>query len=91
LSIRDPTLSECLSLTQAADIAGKSPSTMCGWCEEHGLGRRIGGGVWSVSKVAFAMHLDGDTKALRAFHAGNRDDPRVVSYFEREGLGFLLK
>jgi hypothetical protein len=57
----------------------------------HGLGRRIGGGTWSVSKVALAMHLDGDLKALRAYHAGNRNAPRVVSYFEREGLRFLLK
>jgi hypothetical protein len=36
---------------------------------EHGLGRRIGGGTWSVSKVALAMFLDGDLKALRAYQA----------------------
>jgi hypothetical protein len=81
---------ECISLNEAAGIAGKSASTMRGWCDEFGLGRRIGGGTWSVSKVALAMHLDGDKKALRAYHAGSRDDPRVVRYFEREGLRFLV-
>ena len=43
-----------------------------------------------VSKVALAMHLDGDQSALRAYHAGGRNDPRVIHYFEREGLGFLI-
>ena len=30
--------------------------------------------------------LDDDLKALRAYHAGNRADPRVLAYFERAGL-----
>jgi hypothetical protein len=77
---------ECLSLRKAAEIAGKSESTMRGWCEEHGLGRRIGGGKWSVSKVALTMFLDGNTKALRAYHAGDRSSDLVESYFERAGL-----
>ncbi len=81
---------ECISLKEAADIAGRSESTMRSWCEVYGLGRRIGGGTWSASKVALAMFLDGDLKALRAYHAGDRNDPCVVSYFEREGLGILL-
>ena len=46
----------------------------------------MGGGKWSVSKVALAMFLDGDLKALRAYHAGHRTDPRVVKYFERAEL-----
>jgi hypothetical protein len=74
---------ECLSLKRAADIAGKSESTMRGWCEEHGLGRRVGGGTWSVSKVALAMFLDGDAKALRAYHAGDRSSEMIAPYFER--------
>ena len=48
---------QCISLKQAADIAGKSEST------EHGLGRRIGGGTWSISRVALAMLLDGQEGA----------------------------
>ena len=74
---------ECISLKQAADIAGKSESTLRGWCEQHGLGRRVGGGTWSVSKVALAMFLDGDAKALRAYHAGDRSSEMVAPYFER--------
>src|SRR5450759_988132 len=81
---------ECLTLRQAAALAGKSESTLRVWCECYGLGRRVGGGTWCVSKVALTMHLDGNRKALRAYHAGNRSDPGVVRYFEREGLGVLL-
>ena len=83
---------ECLTLRQAAEaaVAGKSESTLRVWCEGYGLGRRVGGGTCCVSKVALAMHLDGNRKALRAYHAGNRSDPNVVYYFEREGLGVLL-
>jgi hypothetical protein len=66
---------ECLSLKEAADIAGKSESTMRNWCGVHGLNRRIGGGTWAVSKVALAMFLDGDFAALRAYHAGDRTTP----------------
>jgi hypothetical protein len=77
---------ECISLKKAADIAGKSESTMRNWCEEHGLGRRVGGGPWMVSKVALAMFLDGDAMALRAYHAGDRGDRRVIAYLERNGL-----
>jgi hypothetical protein len=74
---------ECMSLKEAADIAGKSESTLRGWCEQHGLGRRVGGGTWSVSKVALAMFLDGDTVALKAYHAGDRASDLVAPYFER--------
>jgi hypothetical protein len=77
---------ECINLKEAASIAGKSESTMRGWCEEHGLGRRIGGGSWMVSKVALAMFLDGDVKALRAYHAGDRESELVASYFRRAGI-----
>jgi hypothetical protein len=77
---------ECISLKEAADIAGKSESTLRAWCDEHGLGRRVGGGTWSVSKVALAMFLDGDTKALRAYHAGDRTGELVAAYFRRAGI-----
>jgi hypothetical protein len=76
---------ECISLKEAAGIAGKSESTMRAWVEEHGLGRRIGGGTWSVSRVALAMFLDGDDRALRAYHAGDRSSEIVMGYYERSG------
>jgi hypothetical protein len=74
---------ERISLKEAAGIAGKSESTLRGWCEHHGLGRRVGGGTWSVSKVALAMFLDGDLVALRAYHAGDRSSELVTRYFRR--------
>jgi hypothetical protein len=77
---------ECISLKEAADIAGRSESTMRNWCDEYGLGRRIGGGPWSVSRVALTMHLDGDLKALRAYHSGDRSSDLVGVYFKRVGL-----
>jgi hypothetical protein len=58
---------------------------MRGWVEAHGLGRRIGGGTWSVSRVALAMFLDGDERALRAYHGGDRSSDLVMVYFQRSG------
>ena len=29
---------------------------------QHGIGRHVAGGTWSVSKVALAMLLEGDSK-----------------------------
>jgi hypothetical protein len=77
---------EGISLGEAAKRAGKSESTMRCWCVDHGLGRRVGGGTWMVSKVALAMFLDHDLKALKAYHAGDRTSALVESYFKREGL-----
>jgi hypothetical protein len=80
---------ECISLKEAAGVAGKSESTMRAWVEEHGLGRRIGGGTWSVSRVALAMFLDGDDRALRAYHAGERSSELVMVYFQRSGCPLI--
>jgi hypothetical protein len=77
---------ECMSLKEAAAIASKSVSAMRARCEEHGLGRRVGGGTWMVSKVALAMFLDGDLRALRAYHAGELTSELVAAYFKRVGL-----
>lgn len=82
---------EAISLRLAAQRANKSESTMRSWCVEHGLGRRVGEGPWNVSRVALAMFLDGDIKALRAYHAGDRSTPLVTQYFERSGLSMLCK
>jgi hypothetical protein len=55
------------------------------WCDNFGLGRRVGGGTWAVSKVALALFLDGNFKALREYHAGDRSEI-VAVYFARFGL-----
>jgi hypothetical protein len=41
-----------------------------------------------VSRVGLAMFLDGDIKALRAYHAGDRESELVTLYFRRAALGF---
>jgi hypothetical protein len=74
---------EGMTLAEAAGVAGKSPGTIRNWCVQYDLGRRVGGGTWIVSKVALAMFLDGDTRALRAYHAGDRSSELVASYFQR--------
>jgi hypothetical protein len=77
---------EGISLSQATALPGKKVGTIRNWCVQHNLGRRVGGGTWVVSKVALAMFLDGDTKALRAYHSGDRTSDLVVVYFRRAGL-----
>lgn len=77
---------EGISLAAAVKRAGKSETTIRNWCTQHGLGRRVGGGVWVVSQVALAMFLDGDMAALAAYHFGERSSTRVARYFERFGL-----
>ena len=74
---------EGMSVSAAANLAGKSVSTIRGWCGHYGLGRRIGDGTWIVSRVALAMFLDGDREALAAYHAGDRTSMLVLQYFER--------
>jgi hypothetical protein len=77
---------EGLSLNAAAAVAGKSVGTLRNWCIQHGLGRRVGGGTWVVSRVALAMFLDGDQIALGAYQAGDRCSLLVLPYFKRFGL-----
>ena len=77
---------EACSLAQAARRAGKSESTVRSWCLNHGIGRRVVGGTWSVSKPALEMLLDGDQAALLAYHSGDRSGALVRPYFERCGL-----
>jgi hypothetical protein len=74
---------EGMTLAEAAGVAGKSPGTIRNWCVQHDLGRRVGGGTWVVSKVALAMFLDGDTRALRAYRAGDRWSLLIFSGWSR--------
>jgi hypothetical protein len=78
---------EAISVQVAARKAGKSPRTIRLWADEHGIGRRIAGGSWKISRVALQMLLDGDRAALGLYHAGNRRHPSVVAYFERVRRG----
>ena len=81
---------ESVSIAVAAKLSGKAGNTIRLWAERFGIGRKIGGD-WHISRVALQIFLDGDTATLNAYHAGNRTDPAVRSYFERVGCGALLQ
>lgn len=74
---------EACNLAQAAHRAGKSLSTIRNWSRDYGIGRRIAGGTWAVSKPALEMLLDGDEAALLAYHNGDRTSDLVRPYFDR--------
>jgi hypothetical protein len=77
---------EAIALKEAAQIAGRSESTIRNWCNQRGIGRRIAGGKWDVSRVALAMLLDGDTDSLADYLAGERQAQTVKTYFDRCGV-----
>ena len=81
---------EGCTLGQAALIAGKGETTVRTWCQRDGIGRRVAGGTWVVSRVALRMLLDGDSQALTAYLAGVRAVDPVASYYRRLGLGAVL-
>jgi hypothetical protein len=82
---------ETISVACAAKIAGRSQTTIRGWCRRDYLGRRIAG-AWAVSRVALQMFLDGDVETLAAYHDGARAQYEPVArHYCRLGLGELLK
>ncbi len=84
---------ERISIGEAAAIAGKSERTLRNWCVDHGVGRRVAGGVWAVSKVALAMLLDGDLEALAAYRdrGARASSEPVARYYRRCDLADLLE
>jgi hypothetical protein len=76
---------EAISISDAARIAGRSTVTLRTWAANLDLGRPVGG-RWMISRVALAMYLDSDRKALRAYLSGERESALVISYLERFGL-----
>ena len=59
---------EAISINEAAGIAGKSGGTIRIWCERFAIGRRVGGGIWRVSK---ADRLLATHSRRTAFHLAN--------------------
>ena len=84
---------EVISIKKAAEIAGKSERTLRNWCAEYGIGRRIAGGIWAVSRVALAMLLDGNLDVLVCYrdHGARGSWEPVANYYRRVGLGALLE
>ena len=81
---------EAISLRTAAKTADRSESTVRIWCQEKGIGRKVAGDVWFVSRVALAM-FDNDIRALNAYKGGDRSSPLVTAYYDRLGLSDLLR
>jgi hypothetical protein len=84
---------ERISVGEAAVIAGKSERTLRIWCVEHGIGRRIAGGNWAVSRVALAMLLDGNLEALEDYRdrGARASSEPVARYYRRCELAELLE
>ena len=78
-------IAEAISTGEAAGIAGRSTVTMRQWAVSYGIGRLVGGRLM-FSRVALAMCLDDDAKALRAYLSGDRESDLVNKYFARFGL-----
>ncbi len=81
---------EAISTDLAAKRADCSPRTIRYWCEVCGIGRKVGGRL-KVSRVALQMKLEGDDEALALYHTGDRENPRVIAYFERLEIGDLIR
>ena len=83
---------EAYTIRQAAARAGKSVGTIRIWSDAYFLGRPIRpNGARGISKVALEAFLDGNVQALAAYLEGDRSSPEVVGYYDRLGLGHLLK
>src|SRR3954469_7638483 len=82
---------EAMTLRAAAELAGKSEGTVRTWCQQHDIGRRVAGGPWGGSRAPPTILLGGNGAALAAYHAGDRHGPLVAPYYERLGLGGLLR
>jgi hypothetical protein len=82
---------EAVSINEAAFLAKKSVGTMRNWAANDFLGRPVGPVSWQVSRVALAMYLDGNRRALAQYLRGDRSSPTIVAYYERLGLGHLVK
>jgi hypothetical protein len=77
---------EAIGLRTAAEIAGRSESTVRSWCQNAFIGRRVAGGPWQVSRPALLMWLDGDRQTLRAYLDGDRSSENVLAYFRRANV-----
>ena len=82
---------EAMSVSDAAEFAARSQSTIRAWCEEYPIARKIVAGNWAISRVALHMLLNEDWPALAAYNRGERTLPLVAPYFTRFGLDQLSR
>jgi hypothetical protein len=82
-------LQEAISTNTAAEKSGCKIRTIRYWCENDGIGRKVGGRL-RISKVALQMKLEGDHEALALYQTGDRKHSRVVTHFKRLGIGGMI-
>jgi hypothetical protein len=82
---------EAMTTGAAAKIAGRDAHTIRNWCIESGIGRRVAGGPWAISRPLFFMFIEGRRRELAEYFDGLPLSQVHVEYFERFGLGDLLK
>jgi hypothetical protein len=82
---------EAMTVEAAAKIAGRDTRTIRYWCAASGIGRRIAGGHWAVSRPLFFMRIENRHRELAVFFDGLPLTQVHVEYFERFGLGDLLR
>ena len=76
---------ESITPNEAAELAGVHLNTIYNWCAVYGIGRRVAC-RWHISRIALAMHLEGDEAALVLYHSGERELEPVAAYFARFGM-----
>ena len=76
---------EAMGVAEASLMAGVTQQTIRVWCDQHCLGRLVGG-RYRVSKIALAMWLDNDLDVLSHYHNSDLQHPDVQAYFTRCGL-----
>ena len=82
---------EAMTVDAAAKIAGRDTRTIRNWCAESGIGRRIAGGPWAISKPLFFMLVEDRRRELADYLDGRPLSQIHVQYFERFAIGDLLK
>lgn len=85
---------EAMNTKEAAHIAGRTARRMCDWCRDFGLGRQIAGGPWMISRPLFHLFIERGSagrRAIRGYLDGEPIGELVTEYYERFGLGDLLK
>jgi hypothetical protein len=82
---------EAMTVDAAAKIAGRNARTIRNWCIESGIGRRMAGGPWAISRPLFFMFIEDKRRELTDYFDGRPLTQVHVEYFERFGLGDLLR
>lgn len=77
---------EVTTVSACARMVDYDPATVRRLVGQYELGRRLGAGPYMVSKVAWALFVNGDWDGLHAYHVGDRQYQSVRREFVRIGM-----